>query len=893
MDASVGRELDPPPRPGDRVGHYEIVAEIGRGGTGIVYRARDTRIDRTVALKCLRPEFLDDDEIRHRFLREPKAAARVAHPGAVPIYEVFDNGHSPWIAMQFVEGRSLRVLLAERGRLPVEEVLDYGVQLAEALDAAHAHHVIHRDVTPNNILVTPERRVVLTDFGVARFFTPPGAPPGTHSGSITADGALLGTPPYLAPEQVLGRELDGRSDLFSLGCVLYECCAGRLAFPAPQLSRLLDDILHHEPEPLGQFNYAVPAELERIIRKTLRKAPEERYQSARELAVDLRALRGPTGERPAPPRTRRFTLTFDARGLRRAAWRTGLLAVLAAAAGAAWRSATRDRLPDYTPRQLTTAEGWEAEPALSPAGDFVAYVSNESGNADIWLIHLRTGRHLRLTTYPGDDHAPAWYPDGTQLVYVSRRQGVEGLWTVPLFGGEPTPLLAPGTDPAVSPDGTRVAFSAPDSLGNLRIRVAPLADPAAARQLTHNDDGLWWHRQPAWSPDGRWICYTGHQDLWLVPAAGGPAHALTTRGFVDMRPTWAPAREHIYFSSYWRGAQGLWRARVQGGAVERLTSGNGTEDHPTLSGDRRQLAYSTFAENPDVVLRDRASGAEWRLPGLREELTPTLRPDGGAVVFASDRLGAQFDLWLQSLEAGRPVGEPRRLTAHPGNASFPAFSPDGRWVAYYRIYRAHPADAADTRALWIVPAEGGEPRALTDGASTEVQPAFRPDGRMLAYVGHTGGAEELWTLPLRDGLADGPARRLATPGSAVSLPAWSPDGGRIAFVGGAGAESEACLVDAAGGAVRRLTTGAGAHAIRFDPRSGALLVSGTWGGDHPVLRSLDPGTGAAGAADTSVAFGPAAYYADFDLSADGRFLTYVHDGYQGDLWLLTAQRGAW
>lgn len=883
----------PPVRSGDRIAHYEILAEVGRGGTGIVYRARDLLIGREVALKRLRPEFAADDEIRQRFLREPKAAARVNHPGAVPIFEVFEARGAPWIAMQFVEGKSLRELLTERGALPVEDVIDYGVQLAEALQAAHERHVVHRDVTPNNILVTPERRVVITDFGVARFFTPPGSLGDTHSASITVAGTLLGTPPYLSPEQVLGRELDGRTDIFALGAVLYELCTGRLAFPATQLSRLVDDILNHEPEPIGRLNYAVTEELERIIRKALRKSPDERYQSARELGVDLRALRAPTP--PAgTPRHRARVGRLRVGTLPRVGPFVTLLVVACVAFALILREGFRHRLPECLSRQLTTAEGWEAEPALSPTGEFVAYVSNEADNSDIWFLHIRTSRLKRLTSDPAEDHAPAWFPAGDEIVFASRRGGREGLWRMPLFGGEALPLPLDGTDPAVSPDGTRLAYAAPDSLGRLRICVAPFEDLGRARQLTGDDDGLWSHRRPAWSPDGRTLCYTGQQDLWLVPAGGGRAHALTTRGFADVRPVWAPARDHIYFSGYWHGVQALWRVGTDGHNVERLTSGNGPESYATLSADRKRLAYSTFAENPDIILHDRASGVEWRLPGLRQDLTPTLRPDGGAVVFASDRLGAQFDLWFQTLEMGRPLGEPRRLTHHPGNASFPAFSPDGRYVAYYRIYRARAADREDRRDIWMVPADGGTPLEVVADALPEVQPAFAPDGRRLVYVVNDRGMERLRVIPLGARGARGPAVTLDTDGVLASRAVFSPDGGTVAFIGESAGQSDVWFIRSDGtGRPWRITHGAGAHEVRFDRGGSQLLVSGTWSTERSSLRSLDPVTGHVAPADSSVAFGPAGYYADFDVAANGRLLTYVRDGYQGDIWLLEAQRGAW
>jgi Tol biopolymer transport system component len=879
---------------GTRVGHYEIVAEIGQGSAGIVYRARDRGMGRDVALKCLRPAFAMDHTTRLRFLREPRAASRLSHPNVVPIFEVFEHAGLPWIAMQFVEGKSLRQILTEKGAQPADDVLHYGVQLADALQAAHEKHVIHRDVSPNNVLVTPERRVMLTDFGIARFYTPPGAISGTHSPPITGEGALLGTLPYISPEQILGRELDGRSDIFSLGAVLYELGTGKVAFPAEEMNRVIDEILHHEPRAISQFTYDIPAELERIIRKALKKDPDERYQTAREMQVDLKALRGSGTGHPYVIRGTPKTPVIDFPRLRRPLIFLAIMLAIAVAGLAAFRKMEALKVPESTPLQLTSAEGWDGEPALSPVGDFLAYSSNESGNTDVWVIHIRTGQQLQLTTHPSPDRSPAWFPDGNAVAFVSRRSGVDGIWKVPLLGGDAVPVLPRAADPAISPDGALLAYSAPDSTGSYRIWVAPLDNLSAARRLTSDGDGLWWHRLPAWSPDGRTLCYTGQQDIWLVPVRGGKARRLTSAGYADVVPFWAPARNHIYFSSYFDGIQALWRVRPGGGGVERLTSGNGTENHPTLSGERTQLAYSTFVEDPDVVIRDREKGTEARIPGAREELTPSLVPDGSGVVFASDRLGKQFDLWLQPLSGGKPDGAPRRLTEHDGNASFPAVSPDGKWVAYYRIYRARETDEENQRDIWAVPVDGGPPVQVTDDARPDVQPTFSPDGSKIVFVSERDGAQRLWTVPFSGRPGPVEAVRLTDSDVVPSVPDWSPDGETIAFVGLKDNESDVWVIAADGRPpARRVTKGANAHEVRFEPGASSLLVSAQWGGDRPGLRHVDPYDGTWSQPDTTVQFGPALYYADFDLSADGRLLAYVQDTYRGDVWILKARRGAW
>ncbi|MFQ5719575.1 MAG: protein kinase [Acidobacteriota bacterium] len=280
--------------PDDRIiGHYRILAEIGRGGMGIVYRARDLDLDREVALKRPLAEHVAHPRARTRFLREARLMARLSHPNIVPIFEVLEHEGVPWIAMQLIEGCSLGQKMGAGKLLPVDEILRHGEALADALAAAHARKVLHRDLKPNNVILDRDGRVLLTDFGLAGFFLPAEevSEASTRSAQLTEPGGVVGTPGYMPPEQILGRPVDGRSDIFSLGAVLYEMCTGRPAFRREAPADSLDAVLHQSPPAIARFNYDVPEELEHIIRKAIAKSPDERYQSAIELHADLSTLR--------------------------------------------------------------------------------------------------------------------------------------------------------------------------------------------------------------------------------------------------------------------------------------------------------------------------------------------------------------------------------------------------------------------------------------------------------------------------------------------------------------------------------------------------------------------------------------------------------------------------
>lgn len=370
-------------RVGDRIGRYEILAELGRGGMGCVFRARDPNLEREVALKRPWPELVADAEARARFLREARAASRITHPNVVQVLETLEIDHVPWIVLQYVDGMDLEALLKGQGRLPVDRVLRHATDLAEALQAAHEHRVLHRDIKPRNVLIAADGRALLGDFGLARVLHGPGVTDTgtTEALTLTPAGTLLGTPRYMSPEQVLGHTLDARSDIFSLGAVLYEMCTGTPAFAANERGTLYDAIIHGQPQPIARFSYDVPEELERIIRKMMAKQPEERYPGATDLLVDLRALRrrlefdeysaSHVAEKPVTRKPRLFGI----------GWAIGALAVIA---GALIVSRLLPRvhappLPASQPLQLTSTEAWEGQPALSPDGTRIVYAANLAG----------------------------------------------------------------------------------------------------------------------------------------------------------------------------------------------------------------------------------------------------------------------------------------------------------------------------------------------------------------------------------------------------------------------------------------------------------------------------------------------------------------------------------
>ncbi len=875
-----GRE--PPARPGDRVAHYEILAELGRGGMGVVYRARDALLERDVALKCPWLDLTSNPTARERFTREARAAARLSHPHFVPVFEVLEHEGVPWLAMELVEGRSLRALLRERGALGVEEILRCAAGLAHALRAAHGKQILHRDLTPNNVLLTTEGWPFLTDFGLARALAPEEAESSatTESEPLTGHGQIVGTRCYMSPEQVLGRTLDARSDIFSFGAVLYEMCTGQRAFGDSEPGAANEAVLHRDPTDIRLLNREIPSDLALIVGKALAKHPRQRYQDMGALHADIVACR----RRIESAESRRASAPSPPWLDRRATWALGA-ALTVAASVVAWRTsplrAPSAVFPLGTPRQLTSDPGWESEPVLSPDGSLVAYTSNASGNADVWVLDVGSGGRVQLTADPAADQNPTWRTDGSVVLFDSDRGGQEAIWSVARLGGSAVLVVPDAVQPAVSPDGRWLAFARPNVAGQHRIMVAPVADPSLGRWLTGDADGQRDHSQPAWSPDGRTICYADPRNLWLVNVDAGRPAPLTNESAIDSEPVFSSDGRHVLFSSYREGTLALWRVPAQGGAAERLTAGAGPEGNAKISSDGSRLVYSTFLQNFDIVLLDVVTGHRELVQTLMHESAPALSRDGGALVFTSTRRGGRYDLWLQDLVSGRPRGAPRLLTDLPGNANTPAFSSDGQWVAFKREYEGR-------REIWTVSVSGGLPERFSEGPS-DLHPAFSPDATQLAYVSERSGASHIWVAPVSKGRRMGSPRQIASRDATVGLPVWSPDGRQIAYVGGRPGGQDIWIAPAQVGALpRRVLSSSSLGRLRWQSSTGWLWFAAIVGGEAQLSRVRPDRSEALPALSAGLLAGAWAP-GDFDLSLDGRVLAFTREETRGDLWLLDGE----
>ena len=769
---------------GSRLGQYEIVAALGSGGMGEVYRARDTRLGRNVAIKVLRESVSHDPERLRRFEREARSASALSHPNIVTIYEVGSFDGVSFIAMELVEGAPLRAKI--RGPLPVRTTLQIACQIAAGLAAAHESGIVHRDLKPENVMVTKDGLVKILDFGLAKLNVA-GPELETHvpTEAATTPGIVLGTAAYMSPEQASGYPLDFRTDQFSLGSVLYEMATGKRPFDRPTSSQTQAAIIEDEPEAVASVNPQVPAPLRWIIERCLSKDREARYAATKDLERDLMTVRDHVQEVSGP-----MIAAPRGRSLRSVLVPSLAIAILAAIGIAGWLLNRRDyfwRTPLNGARftRFTDWEGDELDGAVSADGKFTAFLSDRDGVFDVWVGQIGSAQFLNLTKgrYPSVANSEvrnvSFSDDSTHVAFrINSPDGkAHSVLLVPTIGGTPRPFLPNAVEVAWSPDRSHIAFYQP--LAGDPIYVAD-SNGANPKRISIEKAGIHQHNL-SWSPDGRYIYFvrgipSDEMDVWRVPSAGGDAERLTFHDGHVRYPVMLDNRTLIYVGPRSDASgSGLYTMDVEHRIPHLVTFGleEYTSVSATADGQRMLAAVANPIRDLWVApITDRAveESEVHRFP------LPTSRA-------AAPRFGPDYVLYVGSKSGGdslwkiKDAEELELWKSTEGSVpSAPAVSPDGRQICF--LVRSE----GRTR-MHVMAADGTNVRELANSVEARGAPTWSPDGNWIAVAAVDGKANPLFKVPLNGGA---PVSLVAGVDSVISNPVWSPDGRFILYSEGRG-----------------------------------------------------------------------------------------------------------
>lgn len=730
---------------GQKFGIYLIEKQIGAGGMGEVYLAKDEKLRRKVALKILPAEYTSDDERVKRFQLEARAISALNHPNIVTVFDVGTIEGINYIATEYVEGKTLREVVGNG--LKLKDILGILIQSCEALSAAHERGIIHRDIKPENIIVRPDGYVKILDFGLAKlseldFNT-------IRNFTKTQKGVIIGTPAYMSPEQVADEKVDHRTDLWSLGVVLYELLTGVNPYKKANRQTTFQAILSEEPPLASSLNPEIPPELDQILIKALEKDADLSYQTAWDLRADLKRIKREIDSSPslkslggsiaqkhaeAKISTKILILIFAVFFLiltsvgaflyfRKPTEKTEL---------SPWNNAVVTQLTDFT--------GEESYPSISPDGKILLYSRRTSGNLDIFWQRIGGSNAQNLTADSTfNDTQPAFSPNGEQIAFRSDRSG-GGIFVMGATGESVKRLADFGFTPSWSPDGKEIIFCSvdfDDPISRGRTSELWIVDlNGTKRRINTNVDAT----QPNFSPNGRRIVFWGkdekyQRDLWTIPAEGGEAVRLTNDEALDWNPVWSHDGKFIYFCSNRNGAFSLWRLRID------QTTGKPLGEPEAIS--------STPAQS-------------WLL---------TLSKDGKNLIYVRRTRIENIQQMEFDPKKMQTVGKPIAVTEGTKRTRTPTISPDGNFIAFYVTGEAQED---------IVLVKNGETKwnALTNDAARDRVPRFSPDGSRIAFYSNLNGTYEIYTINL-----DGTDRRQITNygGKGIFYPIFSPDGKQLAY----------------------------------------------------------------------------------------------------------------
>jgi Tol biopolymer transport system component len=875
---------------GQQLGPYNVVAFIGAGGMGEVYRARDARLGRDVAIKVLPDPFVSIPGRLARFELEARVLATLNHPHIAAIYGIEEAGDVRGLVLELVDGPTLGEHLAA-GPLSINEALELARQLADALESAHEKGIIHRDLKPANIKITPNGTIKVLDFGLAKVFATEDSPDEAANLSPAApthshDGDIAGTMAYMSPEQSRGRPVDKRTDIWAFGCVLYQMLTGRPAFAGDTSPETVAAVRQHEPD-WALLPAQTPANIMRLIRRCLEKDPKRRLRDIGDARLEIEeTLNHPDSNSPVATARRAHVGWWVAAA-------AGLpIVIVAATMWALDRSDYfwRNPLEGAKPIQLTEFGGAEQHAAISRDGKFIAFLSDRGGAWDVWVSQVGTGRSHNLTEGSvltkgsiRELRNPAtrtlgFSPDGSLVALWTRSPGgsVDAGWSVPTMGGTPQPYLTGISELDWSSDGTRIVYHPPaegDPLFVTRANEKVGSQIYVARAGFHN-------HFPVWSRDDAYIYFVhglplDESDLWRIPAAGGEPERLTFHAARVSFPTFLNRRTLLYLTTDHDGS-GPWIYALD---VKRKISRRivtGLEQYTSLSAsdDGERL----------VATASRSTSRLWRAARTDravDESQSTLisLPTGGGV---SPRIGPDYIVY-RTPKAGRDGlwriatdGAATELwNGINGRAvAGPAISPDGRRIAFT-------VQAGERTQLYVMNSDGTGTRRIAEQLDVRGAPAWSPDGRTMAIAANENGEPHLFKISVDGGTPVPLVKDYSTD------PTWSPNGEFLVYSGADVGTTFSVKAVTSGGAPRplpKLVLSRGARRLVFLTNGTLVFMKGDL--SHKDLWSIDLETGRE---QPLTSLGSGFVMGDFDISRDGGAIVFDRTREESDIVLFDLQ----